>query len=63
MDSNGNFTEQVPEVKGMHVKKADETLIGLLKANGRLVQKDNLDHSYPFCWRSDVSHNYLRSSV
>lgn len=63
VDSNGNFTEQVPEVKGMHVKKADETLIGLLKANGRLVQKDNLDHSYPFCWRSDVSHNYLRSSV
>jgi isoleucyl-tRNA synthetase len=55
VDSNGNFTEQVPEVKGLHVKKADETLIGMLKANGRLIQKDNLDHSYPFCWRSDVS--------
>jgi isoleucyl-tRNA synthetase len=54
VDSNGMFTEEVPEVKGMHVKKADETLIGLLKNNGRLVQKDNLDHSYPFCWRSDT---------
>jgi len=26
----------------------------LIKAAGRLVQKDNLDHSYPFCWRSDT---------
>ena len=54
VDGNGLFTEQVPEVKGIHVKKADETLIGLLKENKRLVQKDNLDHSYPFCWRSDT---------
>ncbi|KAL3789736.1 hypothetical protein HJC23_006729 [Cyclotella cryptica] len=54
VDSNGNFTEEVPEVKGLHVKKADDTLIGLLKEAGRLVQKDNLDHSYPFCWRSDT---------
>ena len=38
----------------MHVKKADDTLIKLLKEDGRLVQKDNLDHSYPFCWRSDT---------
>ena len=54
VDSNGNFTDIVPEVKGLHVKKADETLIGLLKEKGRMVQKDNLDHSYPFCWRSDT---------
>eukprot|EP00554_Chaetoceros_debilis_P006576 CAMPEP_0194072646 /NCGR_PEP_ID=MMETSP0149-20130528/329_1 /TAXON_ID=122233 /ORGANISM="Chaetoceros debilis, Strain MM31A-1" /LENGTH=1167 /DNA_ID=CAMNT_0038752545 /DNA_START=98 /DNA_END=3601 /DNA_ORIENTATION=+ len=53
VDSNGNFTEQVPPVKGVHVKKADETLIAILKESGRLVQKDNLFHSYPFCWRSD----------
>jgi isoleucyl-tRNA synthetase len=63
VDSNGNFTEQVPEVKGVHVKKADETLIGLLKANGRLIQKDNLDHSYPFCWRSDVSCYFCADGV
>ncbi len=54
VDSNGMFTDQVPPVKGLHVKKADPTLIGILKENGRLVQKDNLDHSYPFCWRSDT---------
>jgi isoleucyl-tRNA synthetase len=54
VDSNGMFTETVPEVKGLHVKKADDTLIKLIKDNGRLIQKDNLDHSYPFCWRSDT---------
>ena len=54
VDSNGLFTAEVPEVQGVHVKKADDTLIELLKSIGRLVQKDNLDHSYPFCWRSDT---------
>lgn len=54
VDSNGVFTDQVPPVKGLHVKKADDTLIALVKAEGRLVQKDNLDHSYPYCWRSDT---------
>lgn len=54
VDSNGFFTDPVEPVKGMHVKKADDTLIAILKENGRLVQKDNLLHSYPFCWRSDT---------
>jgi isoleucyl-tRNA synthetase len=54
VDSNGMFTDVVPPVKGLHVKKADETLIAILKESGRLVQKDNLLHSYPYCWRSDT---------
>ncbi len=54
VDGNGMFTDQVPPVKGKHVKEGDAKLIEILKAEGRLVQKDNLDHSYPFCWRSDT---------
>ena len=54
VNDDGNFTAQVPPVTGMHVKQADETLIGILKEQGRLVQKDVLLHSYPFCWRSDT---------
>ena len=54
VDSNGIFSEAVPEVKGLHVKKADETLIALIKDKGRMVHKDQLQHSYPFCWRSDT---------
>eukprot|EP00555_Chaetoceros_dichaeta_P003208 CAMPEP_0198249896 /NCGR_PEP_ID=MMETSP1447-20131203/1263_1 /TAXON_ID=420782 /ORGANISM="Chaetoceros dichaeta, Strain CCMP1751" /LENGTH=1167 /DNA_ID=CAMNT_0043934629 /DNA_START=67 /DNA_END=3570 /DNA_ORIENTATION=- len=54
VDSNGLFTDEIPPVKGLHVKDADTKLIALIKAKDRLVQKDNLDHSYPFCWRSDT---------
>lgn len=54
VDGNGMFTDKVPPVKGEHVKKADAKLMEIIKENGRLVQKDNLDHSYPFCWRSDT---------
>ena len=55
VDANGLFTDPVGEpVKGMHVKQADDTLLKMIKEAGRLVQKDNLDHSYPFCWRSDT---------
>lgn len=54
VDSNGIFTAKIPPVQGKNVKDADETLIALVKAAGRLVQKDNYDHSYPFCWRSDT---------
>ena len=54
VDTSGLFTDNIEPVKGQHVKKADETLIKLIKEMGRLVQKDNLDHQYPFCWRSDT---------
>jgi len=54
VDSNGIFTAPITPVIGVHVKKADDFLINDLKERGRLVQKDNLDHSYPFCWRSDT---------
>jgi len=54
VDGNGMFTSKVPFVQGLHVKKADETIMHTLKDMGRLLQKDNLDHSYPYCWRSDT---------
>ena len=54
VDADGNFTDTVPMVKGMHVKEADETLIKIIKEMGRLQQKESLHHSYPFCWRSDT---------
>ena len=54
IDADGNFTMVVPPVTGVHVKQADETLMALIKEKGRLVQKDVLLHTYPFCWRSDT---------
>lgn len=54
VDDDGNFTDPVHIVKGKHVKDADPILMQILKDNGRLIQKDVLNHSYPFCWRSDT---------
>ena len=42
------------DFKGRYVKEADDDICSLLKAAGRLVQKDQIKHSYPFCWRSDT---------
>jgi isoleucyl-tRNA synthetase len=52
VDGEGNFTEEVPDVAGVNVKEADETLIRLLKASGRLVSSGRITHSYPFCYRT-----------
>lgn len=54
VDASGMFTEVVAPVQGQHVKKADAELMKILKEDGRLVQKGDLLHSYPFCWRSDT---------
>jgi isoleucyl-tRNA synthetase len=52
VDAEGNFTEQVPEVTGLNVKVADDTLIELLRDSGNLVHSDRMTHSYPFCERT-----------
>ncbi len=56
IDDNGLFrTEgQLPQLDGLYVKDADKKVIELLKQSGRLVQRGQLNHSYPFCWRSDT---------
>ncbi|CAI5744746.1 unnamed protein product [Peronospora destructor] len=52
LDDNGIFTDTVPLVKGLHVKKADDIICQDLKDHGRLVSKGTEVHSYPFCYRS-----------
>jgi isoleucyl-tRNA synthetase len=37
-----------------YVKDADKEIIASIKAAGRLVDHASLNHSYPFCWRSDT---------
>ena len=36
------------------MKEADADIIKWLKVEGRLVASDKIEHSYPFCWRSDT---------
>ncbi|XP_042229797.1 isoleucine--tRNA ligase, cytoplasmic-like isoform X2 [Homarus americanus] len=54
VDDAGRFVLPVTDFKGIHVKDADPDIIKLLRSQGRVVQADRVNHSYPFCWRSDT---------
>ncbi len=54
IDAEARFTDEVPDVAGMYVKDADAKLIDLLKLKGLLVKRDQIRHSYPFCWRTET---------
>ena len=54
VDANGNFTSEVADFKGIYVKQADDAICAYLKSKGKLVNKATINHSYPFCWRSDT---------
>ena len=50
----GEFTEEVPDFSGRHVKDADKDIIAALKAGGALYRQEVIQHSYPYCYRSDT---------
>jgi isoleucyl-tRNA synthetase len=51
---NGRFTDEVPDYSGQYVKDADKEIIRVLKVRGALYQHDVIQHSYPYCYRSDT---------
>lgn len=54
VDDDGMFTSEVPDYQGQRVKDADKEIIQDLKKKGRMFKQDTLQHSYPFCYRSDT---------
>ena len=50
----GEFTDEVPDFAGRHVKDADKDIIAVLKASGALYRQEVIQHSYPYCYRSDT---------
>jgi isoleucyl-tRNA synthetase len=50
---NGRFLSSVKDFEGINVKDADPEIKKMLKKNNRLVLETQINHSYPFCWRSD----------
>jgi isoleucyl-tRNA synthetase len=54
VDKEGKFTEEVPLWQGRFVRKADGDIVKYLKMEGKLVRKEKLTHSYPYCWRCDT---------
>ena len=51
IDAECKFTKEVPDYEGLFVKDADKKIIERLKAEGKLVRKAQVLHSYPHCWR------------
>jgi len=54
INDDGKFTAEVSDFVGKYVKDADSDIIKHLQKAGRLVSRSTLQHSYPFCWRSDT---------
>ena len=53
LDEDGKFLDQVPEFAGLNIKEADPKIIQALKSSGKLVSHKTIEHSYPFCYRTD----------
>ncbi|WP_310569250.1 isoleucine--tRNA ligase [Gemmatimonas sp.] len=49
--ARGEFTDDVPEVGGVFVKKADARIIEVLRERDVLWKATTFTHSYPHCWR------------
>ncbi|KFG26465.1 isoleucyl-tRNA synthetase [Nematocida ausubeli] len=56
VDESGRYTEEVLDYAGRYVKEKEleKEIIRYLKEKGVLYETTSIDHSYPFCWRSDT---------
>ena len=52
VDGDGKYTNYVKLFKGMHIFKANPTVIEKLKEQKKLLSNGELVHSYPHSWRS-----------
>lgn len=48
---DGCFRANTPLFAGVHVNKANEKIIEVLRAKGALILETSITHSYPHCWR------------
>jgi isoleucyl-tRNA synthetase len=51
VDAECRFTEEVTDYAGVFVKDADKAIMERLKAEGKLVKREQILHAYPHCWR------------
>ncbi len=54
LDDDCRFTAQVPDYAGEFCKDADKAIIKALKHAGKLIHQSTIQHSYPFCERTDT---------
>jgi isoleucyl-tRNA synthetase len=51
VDKAGIMRHGLPEYEGKRVFDANAPIVELLKARGVLMHSENMEHSYPHCWR------------
>lgn len=54
VSEDGLFTAPVTDFEGMQVHAANPKIISALKKTGALIQHKTIEHSYPFCYRTDT---------
>ena len=47
----GAFTKDFPEMEGVNIFDANEKIVRNLQDTGYLLKRENVEHSYPHCWR------------
>jgi len=52
VDGDGKYTNNIKIFEGLHIFKANETIIEKLKEQKNLLANGKLNHSYPHSWRS-----------
>ena len=59
LDQGGKFTAQVPPYEGLMVFDANPVIIKDLKAAGKVLRHETIEHSYPHSWRSGQPLIYM----
>ena len=49
--ADGTYLPGTPLFEGQHIWKANDSVIGTLRERGRLLALEQIEHSYPHCWR------------
>ncbi|MGN1063127.1 MAG: isoleucine--tRNA ligase, partial [Alphaproteobacteria bacterium] len=62
VDEAGCFTAEVPDYQGQQVFETNEPILAWLKEHRKLVKKEQITHSYPYCWRTDTPLIYKAMS-
>ncbi len=51
VDGNGVYLPDTELFAGLHIWKANDSIIDTLKQRGVLLHTEKIEHSYPHCWR------------
>jgi len=63
IDEDGCFDDSVGEFSGLYFKDADSKIITKLKDLDLLLSQKTIEHTYPFCWRTDKPLMYKSIST